>query len=157
MVSILCFGLKIRIFVLLVVKLILFALNHCTTRAKSWIRNLFTLPMYLSIVGWYHLQNDVVYLMLLTNLNHHKLQTFGEVHEWFLGSLNLFLLHLCIVFCLLGMNEANNWHYLLYHSVPVFLVECCSLLCQKLFLDQGIPHRSRGLYHFLLKVGLNPN
>ena len=39
-----------------------------------------------------------------------------------------FLLHLCIVFCLLGMNKANNWHYLLFHSVPVLLVAFCGLL-----------------------------
>ena len=36
MVIILCFGLKIIISVLLVFKLILFALSHCTRSAKSW-------------------------------------------------------------------------------------------------------------------------
>ena len=36
LVIILCFGLKIIISVLLVFKLILFALSHCTRSAKSW-------------------------------------------------------------------------------------------------------------------------
>ena len=37
-------------------------LNH------DLLRNLFSLATYLSIVGQYHLQNDVLYLMLLKDL-----------------------------------------------------------------------------------------
>ena len=50
--------------------------------------------------------------------------------------INIFLLHLCIVSCLLGMNKTSNWHYLLYRSVPDLLVVCCGLLCQKRLWDQ---------------------
>ena len=63
LVIILCFCLKITIFVLLVFKFILFAL--CQVLSHDLLRNLFSLSIYLSIVGWYHLQNDVLYLMLL--------------------------------------------------------------------------------------------
>ena len=66
-----CFGPKTKISVLLVFKLILFVLSHCARGPKSGFIKEFTfLAIYLSIVGWYHLQNDVLYLMLLTNLNH---------------------------------------------------------------------------------------